>query len=387
MNGVVELLRGFLGSTVVVVGSSLEIQWGDLILRFVLPVAGVYVVLKVIVVLVRRLVARTQFSERARASILRWVRIAARLVFLIVILLIGANLFGDRIRETLAAIYGFLREPFFTSGSTRISVITLLMLIPIFYAATWAGNSSRRLVEQRIIARLNIDAARRFSIVSLVRYAVMTIVVIIGLSVIGVNLSSLTVLFGVLGLGIGFGLQGAVANLFAGLMIIVARPIKEGDRVHIGGLEGDVEQIKILYSVVNTITNETLIVPNRQIVENTVHNQSYGDPGIILMTDVQVAYRSDLDRVRDVLMLVGERVTFRTPGRDPRVLFRSFDDSGITVTLAIAIANSVQRHLARSEIIVEIWRAFRDNGIEIPFPQRDLYVKSLPDAPSSAGRP
>ena len=315
-------------------------------------------------------------------------RIAARLVFLIVILLIGASLFGDRIRETLAAIYGFLRAPFFTSGSTNISVITLLMLIPIFYAATWAGNSSRRLVEQRIIARLNIDAARRFSIVSLVRYAVMTIVVIIGLSVIGVNLSSLTVLFGVLGLGIGFGIQGAVANLFAGLMIIVARPIKEGDRVHIGGLEGDVEQIKILYSVVNTITNETLIVPNRQIVENTVHNQSYGDPSIVLMTDVQVAYRTDLDRVREVLMLVGERVTFRTPSREPRVLFRSFDDSGITVTLAIAIANSVQRHLARSEIIVEIWRAFRDNGIEIPFPQRDLYVKSFPVVgPPTAGQP
>jgi small-conductance mechanosensitive channel len=210
------------------------------------------------------------------------------------------------------------------------------------------------------------------------RYAVIALVTVIGLSIVGINLSSLAVIFGVLGLGVGFGLQGVVANFFAGLVIILSRPIKEGDRVHINELEGDVRRIRLLYSVVNTITNETLIIPNREVVENVVHNQSYEDPSIILFTDVQVSYRADLDRAKQVLLEVGDRCTFRIAGRDPRVLFRSFDDSGITVTLAVPIRTAVERHQARSEMVMEIWRAFRDAGVEIPFPQMDLHVKDLP---------
>lgn len=248
------------------------------------------------------------------------------------------------------------------------------------------GQPDPRVLEHGVLNRLNLDPSRRFSFLSLSRYGVMVLVIVIGLSIVGINLSSLAVIFGVLGLGIGFGLQGVVANFFAGIMIILSQPIKEGDRINIDELEGDVQQIRILYSVVNTISNETLIVPNRQIVESVVHNQSYDDPSIMLRTQVQVSYRSDLDRVKSVLLAVADRNSYRQQERDPRVVFRSFDDSGITVILVIPIRNAKDRHLARSETIMEIWRAFRQNGIEIPFPQRDLHVKDLP-VPESATEP
>lgn len=387
MNGLFEAASDFLGQNVSIVGNSLGISWGNLIFLFILPLVGIYLLVRLIAFFVKRLLARSQLSEDAQKRVYRVVRITYRLGYLLSVGLLAANLFGDQIVQSLSVIIGFLNEPFFTSGNTSISVITLLLLIPIFYAATWAGNAMRRMLENGLLTRINLDASRQFSVVSLVRYAVMTLVVIIGLSVIGVNLSSLAVIFGVLGIGIGFGLQGVVANFFAGVMIILSRPIKEGDRVHIGELEGDVQQIKLLYSVINTITNETLIIPNRNITENNVHNQSYDDPSIVLFTNVQVSYRSDLEKVQRVLLAAGRKSSYLIDGREPRVLYRSFDDSGITVTLAVPINHAVDRHVARSAVMMDIWKAFRDNSIEIPFPQMDLHVKQLPpqadEAPST----
>jgi small-conductance mechanosensitive channel len=382
-----EAVADFFGRSVAIVGTSLGISWGNLIFLFVLPLVGIYLLIRLVAFFLKRLLRKSQLSEDAQKQVYRVFRIIYRLGYLVAVVLLAANLFGDQIVQSLGVIVGFLNEPFFTSGSTTISVITLLLLIPIFYAATWVGNATRRILENGLLARINLDASRQFSVVSLVRYAVMTLVTVIGLSVIGVNLSSLAVIFGVLGIGIGFGLQGVVANFFAGVMIILSRPIKEGDRVHIGDLEGDVQQIKLLYSVINTITNETLIIPNRNITENNVHNQSYDDPSIVLFTNVQVSYRSDLDKVQRVLMEAGSKSSFLIAGRSPRVLYRSFDDSGITVTLAVPINHAVDRHVARSQVMLDIWRAFRDNAIEIPFPQMDLYVKQLPQAPEETPEP
>ncbi|MFW5849393.1 MAG: mechanosensitive ion channel family protein [Spirochaetota bacterium] len=383
MSSLVDLIRDFLASEIRFNGSVLGITWAELIFAFVLPVIGVVVLIRVLVHVVKRLLAKSRLKEESRLRVMRWFRIAYRLLFLVAFVLLAANLLGDQIVQSIRSIFGFLSRPFFISGDTSISIVTLLLLIPIFYLATWAGNSSRRVLEHGVLTRVNIDPSKRFSVVSLVRYAVMALVVVIGLSMLGINLSSLAVIFGVLGLGVGFGLQGVVANFFAGLMIILSRPIKEGDRVHINDLEGDVVHIRILYSVINTITNETLVVPNREIVESVVHNQSYEDPSIILFTDVQVSYRSDLDKVKTVLMRVGERSAFRDDDKHPRVLFRSFDSSGITVTLALPISSAVERHVARSETVVDIWRAFKQNAIEIPFPQMDLHVKDLPESEST----
>ncbi|HKJ85615.1 MAG TPA: mechanosensitive ion channel domain-containing protein [Spirochaetia bacterium] len=385
MSSLIEFARGFFATTIAFNGNSLSVTWGSLIFAFVLPVVGLFLVIRVLVFFVKRLLAKSPMKEETRSRVMRWFRIVYRLVFLFVVALLAADLLGDQIMESLQSVIGFLREPFFTSGNTSISVVTLLLLVPIFYAATWAGNSTRRVLEQGVLDRLSLDASRKFSIVSLSRYGVMIIVAVIGLSIVGINLSSLAVIFGVLGLGIGFGLQGVVANLFAGLMIILSRPIKEGDRVQIAGLEGDVKQIRVLYSVVNTLSDETLIIPNREIVENIVHNQSYDQPSIILFTDVQVSYRSDLDKVKAVLTRVGEESSFLHDGKQPRVLFRSFDDSGITVTLAVPIRSAIERHIATSEIMMDIWRAFRGTGIEIPFPQMDLYVKQVPPALEPGG--
>jgi potassium-dependent mechanosensitive channel len=371
-------LQQFFSRNIQLGENTLPVTWQQLLFGLVLPIVVIYLGTRLVMFFVKRLVAKSQLKDTTKKGLLRWIRIGYRLGYLVAFGLLVARLLGDQITEGLGSVFVFLSEPFFESGNTQISVVTLLLLIPIFYVASWAGNATRRVLERGVLERLNLDASRRFSVTSLLRYGVAALVVMIGLSVVGINLSSLAVIFGVLGIGLGFGLQGIVANFFAGMIIIISRPIKEGDRIHFGEMEGDVQHIRMLYSVVRTITDETLILPNRQIVENAVHNQSYDDPGITLITPVQVAYESDLDHVGRVLLSVGKRISYLRNGREPRVIFRSFDDSGITVALAVPIGDARDRYMARSEMIVEIWRAFRQAGITIPFPQRDLHVKTAP---------
>lgn len=378
MSALVSAVTEFLGQRLRLGERELPITWGAFIFAYVLPIVGMYLFIRLLVLLVKRLLEKSRLKDESKQQLMKWFRLGYRLLFVVAVAILTAALLGDQIIESLRSVVGFLREPFYQSGGTSISVVTLVLLIPIFYVATWAGNALKRFMQSSVLDRLSLDASRRFSIANLLRYAAMGLVIVIGLSVIGINLSSLAVLFGVLGIGLGFGLQDVVANLFSGLVIIISRPIKEGDRIQVETFEGDVIQIRILSSVINTITNETIIVPNRQIVQQTVHNHSYEDPQIIIMTRVQVAYGSNLDTVTDVLMAVGQRSPHKVDGRSPRVLFRSFDDSGISVDLATPIMNAVDRHIAQSWAILEIWRAFKKSGVEIPFPQRDLHVKHLP---------
>jgi len=207
-------------------------------------------------------------------------------------------------------------------------------------------------------------------------------VLIVGLSIVGIDLSALAVIFGVLGIGLGFGLQSAVANFFAGIVIIFSRPIKEGDFILVNNYEGTVEHIRLVSTVINTITDETIILPNSQIVDNYVHNYSFDDIAIVLCVEVQVSYGSDLDRVKAVLLRVAGRNPYAKEGDEGLVLFRSFDDSGITVRLCSNIRDAREKNRASSWMVLEIWRAFREAGIEIPFPQRDVHIKSMPPSAS-----
>lgn len=355
----------------------------SLILEFVLPVAALVVVRRLLRIAGRRGMEKWDLTEEAQERLRRWGRSGARVLFWGLTFVLAARLLGAEMFAYIEAIVSFLRQPFYESGSTSVSVITLILLIPIAYLASVAAKAARSAVDQSLLQRLSIDPSRRFSISSLVRYAVMGIVFVIGLSLIGINLSSLAVLFGVLGIGLGFGLQGVVANFFAGLVIIITRPIKEGDRIQVEGLEGDVVRIRLLTSVINTLTNETIIVPNSEIVQNRVHNFSYEDRTIILVNQVQVSYRSDLDRVREVLLSVGARNPYRVDAKSPFVLFHSFDSSGISVSLRTWISAAELKQAAHSWCNVEIWRAFRNAGVEIPFPQLDLHVKDLPVHPAN----
>ncbi len=349
-----------------------------LLLKLVLPLAVLLVLWRLIRRPTRRLLLRMNVSRRARHRILRWTRGLARTVYFLTAIALITALLGAETLRFVGTLLGFLNQAIYTSGGTRISLLTIILAIPIIYLASWLSKIVRGQLDRTILSRMSMDNARRFSTSNLLRYAFLALFILIGLSFIGIDLSSLVVLFGVLGIGVGFGLQNVIANFFAGLVIFISRPIKVGDRILVNNFEGDVVQIRLIASVMNTLTNETLIIPNAQIVANVVHNYSYEDKRVIIVNSVQVSYSADLDEVEAALLRVGGHNPYRVSNLKPAVLFRSFDASGITVDLRTWINYAHDKMTAHSWGNLEIWREFKRSGIVIPFPQVDLHIKDRP---------
>lgn len=387
MTDFLEVLRKLFNVNLVLGVIEFPFSLLQLLLQVVLPLLLLFFLFKLLRLALKKVLSKSSMREEVAGKVLRWVRFIFRLVYLFLAVLVIGRLFGAELARYVKMFFSALNEPLIQSGNTKITLVTIILLIPVFMAASWIGKLTKSLVNQSIFDRLGLDDAKKFTLSTLLRYAAMTLVVILGLSIIGINLSSLAVLFGVLGIGVGFGLQSLVANFFAGVIIMMTRPIKEGDRILVNDHEGTVVQVRLLSTIVNTLLEETLIVPNSKLVENTIFNNTYGDRRIIGKNSVQVSYSSDLDQVIDVLRDVALRNPFGLKNPAPLVRVSSFDDSGITMNLFFWIGDVEDKYQAQSWNNLEIWRAFRAHHIEIPFPQVDLHVKTEGKNPAVSSTP
>ncbi|MCK5675294.1 MAG: mechanosensitive ion channel [Spirochaetales bacterium] len=347
----------------------------ELLLELFLPVLLVFIIYRLLNMLIKRLLNKSKLKEALRIGIKLWTRRILRFGFIVIFLLLAGRLFGAKIYEYMRMFTDILNQPILQSGNTKVSFLTLLLIFPVFYIASWTGKTSRGLISKDLMDRMGLDDARQFSFISLLRYGVMIIVFLIGLSIIGVNLSSITVIFGVLGIGIGFGLQTVVANLFAGIIIILSRPIKEGDRIFVYNYEGTVVHVRILSTVINTLTNETIIVPNAHLVSDPVHNYSYSDRSIVIRNNIGVSYNTDLDFAVEVLKEIISRNPFVDPAKSSNVRVKEFGASSIDIAVFSWIKDVSDKYDAHHWTNMEIWRVFKAKGIEIPFAQMDLHIK------------
>jgi len=346
-----------------------------LLLAFVLPLVCAFVIYRLLLRGGRKLLFTLKIQDEMKEKIGHWYRLILRLIYLFLIIGLISRLFGAKLFEYWRLFYSALNQPLIKSGDTSISFVTIILTIPVFYLASWAGRISKGMMNQSFLRRIGIDEAKQFSLANLLRYSVMFIVLLIGLSVIGINLSALTVIFGVLGLGLGFGLQNVVANFFAGVVIIITRPIKEGDFIIVEGNEGSVVQIRIISTVISTLMNETIIVPNSQLVSNTVYNNTYDDKSVLIRNDIGVSYRSDVERVVEMLESATIPCPFRRKDKAPAVRLKEFGSSSINFAVFTWIRDVHDKYAAHHWINMEIWKACKTKGIEIPFPQLDLHLK------------
>ncbi len=373
MTAFFKALWALLGGSITIGSLQLPFSWLALF-GAVLIFVGMWVVYRLINIGLRKLLGTTPLTEKTQKLILRWTRIVLRILYAIGAFGIVDSLFGARMFEYLERFFSVLGDPIISTGSTSISFLTLLLTIPVFYLASWAGRMSGAVLDQSLLSRTGLDPSRKFSIASLARYGVMVIVALVGLSVIGIDLSALAVLFGVLGIGVGFGLQNVVSNFFSGLIIILTRPIKETDRIIVDSIDGTVVRIRLLSTVVNTMTEETIIIPNSRLVNNSVHNYSYDSRSIIITNEVGVSYSSDLDRVIEILRSIGRENPYAVAESEVEVRVERFGDSSIDMVLRTFIRDVDDKYRARSWNNLEIWRRFARHDIVIPFPQIDLHL-------------
>lgn len=375
----IEAFLSFIISPLQIGGINFSFSPLQALLRFFLPLILLFTLYKLFLFLIKRLVLKPlKINEELKKRVFKRIRLLFRIAVFAVLLFLVLSFFEAEIQSYVVIVWDILNSPFFTAGSSRISIITIILTIPIFYLASWLAKMSRKFMDTAFLSKLSVSPEMSFTISALIRYGIMVLTILVGLSIIGINLSSLTVLFGVLGIGLGFGLQNTVANFMAGLIIIFERPIKEGDRILVNNMEGDVVHIRLRSTIINTLTNETIIVPNNQLVGNSIHNYSYQDRRIIVINSVQVAYESDLDLIEKVLLEMVEKSPYAL--KDPRaeVKIMAFEDSGILVELWSWIGEATQKLAAKAWNNLEIWRSFKNAGITIPFPQVDLHVKKPP---------
>ncbi len=375
-----EMLNDIFFTPFIIGGIKLPFNLFSLLLELVLPLILAVVLYKLIRFAAGKILTTLKVKEKTKETIGKWLKLILRIIYFVFIIILVARLLGAQMMEYISGFYSVLNNPLVESGSTRISVVTILLSIPIFYFASWAGKLTRGFFNQTFINRLKLDESTRFSLSSLTRYTVIALVLLFGLSIIGIDLSALTVVFGVLGIGLGFGLQNVVSNFFSGIVIIFSRPIKEGDRILVTGFEGTVVHIRLLSSVINTLAHETIIVPNSDLVNSTVHNYSYSDRHIVVKNEFEVAYQSDPDIVTEVLDELSRKCPYRLPDHDPLIRIDAFNDSGIRITVLNWIREVGDRYAAKSWINMEIWKILKEGKIEIPYPQIDLHVKDMPDS-------
>ncbi len=278
---------------------------------------------------------------------------------------------------TWSEIFGVFTKPLFQLGQTWISLATMVEFVVVILTVVLTSRMVRRLLRTRVLARTKLDPGQQYSIARIVSYIVLVLGLLIGLETVGVNLSSLAVVAGALGVGIGFGLQNIVSNFVSGLIILAERPIQIGDRIDLGNnTVGKVERIGARATHVLTNDNIVVIVPNSEFVTNRVVNWTHIDPRVRFRVNIGVSYGSDPHVVEKLLLEIAGANPAVLKSPSPTVVFKGFGENSLNFELRIWSADMTHRVGAlESQVNFAIWDKFKEHGIEIPFPQRDLHLK------------
>lgn len=265
----------------------------------------------------------------------------------------------------------------FNLGETRLSLLgtvkLVLVIILAFTLALWLAE----LLNQQMKKNRHISPSMQVGFSKFSKFLLITIAFLIALNAVGINLSSLAVFGGALGVGLGFGLQRIASNFISGFILVLDRSVKPGDVISVGENFGWVHELKARYVVVRNREGVDTLIPNENLITSEVINWSYEDRNVRVKILVQVSYEDDPEQAM-ALMLKCAHISKRvldTP--EPTVMLKSFADSGIELELRVWIADpEYGADTVKSDINVAIWRAFKQAGITIPYPQRDLHIKS-----------
>jgi small-conductance mechanosensitive channel len=274
------------------------------------------------------------------------------------------------------AILGLLAAGI-TIGSQRITVGLVIAAVGLIWVAYLASLVLQKLLTEDVLARHNVETGVSLSVARLVHYAVVTGGFVTAFVVLGVDLTKMTLLASALGVGIGFGLQTIVNNFVCGLILLFERPLRVGDIIEFGGRQAKIVKIGLRSTTVRTFDEADVIVPNTDLITNQVTNWTLTDRYARAMIAVGVAYGSDVALVMQTLQecALAHPGVMQNPA--PQVLFQSFGDSALNFELRVWVANVDNRLQVTSDLHQDIDRRFRQAGIAIPFPQRDLHVRSV----------
>jgi small-conductance mechanosensitive channel len=274
----------------------------------------------------------------------------------------------------------------FTVGSLNFSIKGMVLAVFIVFVTHLFLRVGRALLKEKVLDKRPIERGLKDSILTIASYLGWALGLVLALGFLGVNTTSLAVIFGALSIGIGFGLQNIFNNFISGLILLFERPIQVGDYVEVSGLWAEVKKINVRSTVVQTFDNASVIIPNSEFISQQVTNWSFKDKRMRRNLEVGVAYGSDVDLVEKTLMEIALEIPEVLRYPRPDVIFVDHADSALIFRLRIWVDVDDYWTVA-SRIRFEIDRRFRKLGIEIAFPQRDLHIRTWPKKAGKGDRP
>ena len=251
----------------------------------------------------------------------------------------------------------------------------LSLLLTLFIAL-----SLSIVVENRVMKAKSLDTSMRVFAGKLVRALAFVIAFLIALPLLGIDITALSVFGGALGVGLGLGLQKIASNYVSGFVILLDRSIRPGDLVTINDRHGVVSDIRARYTVVRGLDGTEAIIPNDIIIGNMLLNHTYTDRVVAVKATVSVSFQSDLEKALALLLAAGTSQTRVLETPPPSVFTKNIGDNGIDLELTVWIRDAEEgQGSLRSGVYLDVLRAFRDDGIEIPYPQREVRVMPLTD--------
>jgi small-conductance mechanosensitive channel len=306
---------------------------------------------------------------------IRW--FANRLCWLIWLIMLSVSIsFAWGARQAVIVSTIQVLQKTIKIGNMSLNLMSLFFAFLILFITLGASRIWKTVLDKKILAVSGLESGLKETIKTISVYLLWGIGVVLSLNIMGVSSTSLAVVFGALSIGLGFGLQNIFNNFVSGIILLFERPIQVGDAVELNGIWGEVKKINVRATIVQTYDNASLIIPNSEFISSQVTNWSFKDLRLRRKITVGVAYGSDIELVRQTLLEIADKAEMVLKYPKPDVMFTDFGDSALIFVLRIWTDVD---HMLRTETAIrfEIDRLFRERGIEIAFPQRDLHVRSI----------
>ncbi len=313
--------------------------------------------------------------------------IALLALCLLVLIAIGifGNWYAPAFGDAGMRLHHYLVQPLFSLGGLPITLFFILKAAIFMVLLTLFSHFVMILLEKRVLTHTPLAGAQQYAVARVISYLLFILGLVIGLQSLGVNLNSLVVVGGALGIGVGLGLQAIVSNFVAGLILLIEQPIKLGDRIQIGNTYGDVVRLRARSTWVRTNENVVIIVPNSEFINQSVTNWTANDRQVRISLPIGVSYDSDPQAVRESILAVARAHRDVLGEPSPEVIFTEYGDSTLNFELRVWTVQQVQTpSRLKSDLYFAIFEAFRKENIELPFPQRDLHIRSVSKDASSS---
>lgn len=265
----------------------------------------------------------------------------------------------------------------FDVQGSNFTVLTLIYLFCASLLLVWGTRKFSIVLDKHILGKRISERGTRLAIVSIIKYVLLVAGFVFIFDSAGFSLGAFSWLLGALGVGLGFGLQNITSNFVSGIIILFERPIKVGDRIQVGDISGDVVEISMRSTTIVTNDNISVIIPNNEFINGNVTNWSHNDRLVRFHYSVGVAYKEDPSKVKEIVLGVARRHPGVLENPAPDFWFVEYGENSLKFELVVWTSSYIQRPVVlKSELYYEIFKEFATHDIEIPFPQRDIHIRT-----------